>query len=206
MKKLKKFQSVSKKKSLFIRPFQDCSLKKYIFKNFSVKKYILLFAVAVLKNCHSKKCNLKFAFSKIHFQKCFLKKTLNSSLKKYIFKFTTSLHSWNCSLQKYLFKKCIFKTNILKKTFSKNRFSKLLYQKIHFQSFSLKKDIFKFILSIKIHFQNCSLKKNIPNIAFSKNITLFFVILIRLIIIRRKITQIIMNMPNYFFLDIFRLF
>ena len=149
---------------------------------------------------------MKFAFSKIHFQKCFLKKTLNCSLKKYISKFTSSLHSSNCSLQKYLFKKCIFKTNFLKDTFSKNRFSKLLYQKIYFQSFSLKKDIFKFILSIKIHFQNCSLKRNILNIAFSKNISLFFVILIRLIIIRRKITQIIMNMPNYFFLDIFRLF
>ena len=93
--------------------FQNCSLKKYIF---------------------------KIASSKIYFQNCFLKKyhfkvplSKNCSLKKYIFRITPS---------KNVFKIALFKTALSKKTIlkwlPKKDFSKLLSQKLFFQNCFLK--------------------------------------------------------------------
>ena len=125
-----------------------------------------------------------------------------------------------CSLKKY-FQNCFLKQYIFKTPPSKNTFSKLLHQKKYskksfkkivpskntFSNFVLK-NFFKKIalhqtlsklLPKKMHFQNCFLKKNQPHI-----FDLFFIRIIRFTR-RRRITQIIINMPNCFFLNVFTL-
>ena len=132
------------------------------------------------RNSSSKYCSLKK-----YFQNCFL--------KQYIFKTPPS---------KNTFSKLLHQKNI-----PKNLFKKLFPQKIHFQ-ISSSKIFFKKIalhqtlsklLPKKRHFQNCFLKKNQPHI-----FDLFFIRIIRFTR-RRRITQIIINMPNCFFLNVFTL-
>ena len=57
-------------------------------------------------------------------------------------------------------------------------------------------DTLKKLILKKVHFQNCSHKKCIFKIASSK-LHIFHLLFVRLIR-KRKITQIIMNMPNYY--------
>ena len=57
-------------------------------------------------------------------------------------------------------------------------------------------DTLKKLILKKVHFQNCSHKKYIFKIASSK-LRIFNLLFVRLIR-KRKITQIIMNMPNYY--------
>ena len=115
--------------------------------------------------------------------------------------------SWNNTFLKPLPQKIHFQNCSIKKNIPKNLFKKLFPQKIHFQ-ISSSKIFFKKIalhqtlsklLPKKRHFQNCFLKKNQPHI-----FDLFFIRIIRFTR-RRRITQIIINMPNCFFLNVFTL-
>ena len=88
------------------------------------------------------------------------------------------IHSQNCCLIKFFFKKYIFKTTLSKSfLFKKSTFPKLLCQKKHFQ------------IS-----KNINLIALIYSSSYSSNSSE-----------EEKITQIIMNICNYFFLNIFTL-
>ena len=135
----------------------------------------------------------KLLLQKILFQNCHFKKYLFYSLKKGNFKFIVSIntllkllskncslkiHSQNCCLIKFFFKKYIFKTTLSKSfLFKKSTFPKLLCQKKHFQ------------IS-----KNINLIALIYSSSYSSNSSE-----------EEKITQIIMNICNYFFLNIFTL-
>ena len=136
--------------------------------------------------------------------------------QKYISKTVTSENTFQIMSYKLAKRKCIFvilrqniapSKNIFKTASWNNTFLKPLPQKIHFQ-ISSSKIFFKKIalhqtlsklLPKKRHFQNCFLKKNQPHI-----FDLFFIRIIRFTR-RRRITQIIINMPNCFFLNVFTL-
>ena len=123
----KKYHSSQSAASLSI--YQNCFLKKYIFK------------IACSKNILSNSFS-KLLPQKIHSRNC--------SLKKILF--------WNFSLKKHLkIAPCknAFSKHLFKISFSKNTFSKSLPQKLHFQNGSLKKTYIVKIASSK----NMFLKK-----------------------------------------------
>ena len=137
---LEKDKSVSMRTStstqFSVRFFVDI-IMNYNFQNnllqFTASFSIFLFFLNLKKNFFFKLFILCFFFSKIFLH-----------LQKYIYK----IHLQNCSLKKYIFKRCIFKIAHSKNTHFKKYFLKAA---------SSKNACFQNCLLKKIHFQNCTL-------------------------------------------------
>ena len=127
----------------------------------------------------------KIASSKIHFQKYFFQ----IALQKIHFK-------------SYFLKRDIFKFTLLKKIPFQNTILKLLFQNCSLKQYILKIALLKITLNVQNTFSKWLSKNNLTKDTFSKVLsqkTLTWYLLFVRIIIRKKITQIIIDMPNFLF-------